>query len=190
MDIQQLVTQAQQGDQPAFTQICRQFEGLVRKYACQAHLRSLGEDALAEGRLALVQAIISYDPSMAVPFAGYAESKVKYALWNQFKRERRKWQCEQSLDDCLDDAEGSSLLSMLADDCDIEREAEREQERQVLRQALSLLPERQQQAIIRTMLQEGKLTDVASGMGITAQAVHSLQKRGIARLKKEYAGMY
>lgn len=190
MDIEQLVVQAQQGDQLAFMQVCRQFEGLVKKYACQAHLRSLGEDAQAEGRLALVQAIVAYDMSMQVHFAGYAESKVKYALWNLFKRERRKWQQEYSLDACQDDGEGAALIGLLADGCDIAAETEKKQERQMVRQALSRLPERQRQAIAGTVLSEEKLADVAANMGVTAQAVHNLQKRGLARLKKAYAGMY
>jgi hypothetical protein len=30
-------------------------------------------------------------------FAGYVESRVKYAVWNLFKRERRRWQQEVPL---------------------------------------------------------------------------------------------
>ena len=57
MDIHQWVEEAQEGNQEAFAYICRQFAGLVKKYAFQAHVRAIAEEAEAQGWLALTEAV-------------------------------------------------------------------------------------------------------------------------------------
>lgn len=190
MNLSDLAAKARNGDSEAFALVCRRFEGLVKRQAFQAHLRPLYEEAQAEAWLAVAEAVKTYDESVGVRFAGYVESKVRYALWNLFKKERRRWQSETLASDDGEEEGIGVKLSMLADDTDIAGEVERKCLRDELRCALARLPERQRQAVVLTVLEECRLGEAARLLGVTAQAVHNLQKRGLARLKKDCSGMY
>ena len=191
MELINLVTSAQTGDRQAFTEVCRRFEGLVKLQAYQPHLRGLGDDALAEAWLAVVEAVKCYDYTIGVHFAGYVESNVKFALWNLLKRERRRWQHELLMTEGEDsDIPNLFRLDMLAGTANIEQEAERAELREELHAAIALLPERQQQALLLTLIGDRKLGEAAGELGITAQAVFNLRERALARLKKQFAGMY
>ncbi|MGI6093484.1 MAG: sigma-70 family RNA polymerase sigma factor [Veillonellaceae bacterium] len=191
MELINLVSRAQAGDAEAFAEICRRFEGLVKRQAYKPHLRSLGDDALAEAWLAVVEAVKSYDYTTGVHFAGYVESKVKFALWNLFKREQRRWQHELLMTEGEDsDLPNAFRLDMLAGTTNIEQEVEMAELGQELHAAIALLPERQRQALLLTLFGDNKLAKAAGQLGVTAQAVFNLRQRALNRLKKQFAGMY
>jgi RNA polymerase sigma factor (sigma-70 family) len=190
MDLIVLVDNAQNGDAAAMREVCRRFTGLVKKYAFQRHLRPLVSDAESEGWLAVVQAVRTYDQQCGVPFAGYVESRVKYALWNLFKRERRRWESEWLLDGGRDEEEGIGLLDTLAANVDVAEEVEFQWLSKTLRQAIVELAPRQRQAIADTLFGDQSLTATARQMGVTVQAVHKLRQRGLAHLKVACAGLY
>ena len=175
-ELHQLVTQAQQGQPVAFAEICQRFEGLVVKHAFQAHLRSIGEDAKAEGQLAVVEAVRTYDPVSGVPFAGYVESRVRYRMWNLFKRERRRWQQEVALDESRPEDDAG---------IDIATEVETAMLAASIREAIATLPDKQRLVVVATLLGEARLADVAKTLKISIQAVHSLRNRAVARLRIE-----
>ncbi len=192
MEIRELTERARQGDEKAFSLLCRQFAGLVKHYAWQSHVRSIAEEAEAEGWLAVVRAVRTFDARLGVPLAGYVESQVKFAVWNLFKRERRRWQRETVLEKLAaeDEEENGQLLERLPGPADVAAEVEDSLFAGVLAGWLAELPERQRQVIAATLLEGRQLTAVAREMGITAQAVHNLRRRGLARLKRAYEGMY
>jgi len=192
--LEQLVMKAQAGSggEAAFAEICRRFTGLVTKYANRPHLAGIRDEAAAEGWLAVAAAVRTYDQAMGVRFAGYVESRVKYAVWNLFKRERRRWQQETSLDaggSGDDDNETPNLMAALAAAGDVAGEVDAKFTAGAVRQAVALLPDKQRLAV-RTLLDEARLNDVAAELGVSPQAVYNLRRRGLARLKKELAGMY
>jgi RNA polymerase sigma factor (sigma-70 family) len=189
VDLLELVKRAQKGDNAAFSEICRRFTGLVRKYARQAHVLTIAEEAEAEAWLGVAQAVLMYDEKSGVPVAGLIESRVKFAVWNLFKREKRRWQQEVYLGMGGDDEE-TDLLATLADDIDIAGEAEIRIMGQEAQMALQDLPPKQRLVILRTVLQGFSLTETGQEMGITAQAINNLQKRGLARLRILCSGMY
>jgi RNA polymerase sigma factor (sigma-70 family) len=78
-------------------------------------------------------------------------------------------------------------LELFADNVDVAAEAERRYLRDGLRRAIGRLPERQRQAVVLTLLDHHSLSEAARRLGVTAQAVHSLRKRGLERLKKDCA---
>lgn len=182
MELTILTVRAQQGDETAFTEICRRFRGLVKKYAHQPHLRPLGEEAEAEAWLAVVSAVRTYRAETGVQVAGYIESQVKYRLWNLFKKERRKWEREVAAD-ASDGEEGAALLETLAANDNVEAMIEQMEVSTRLQRALAELPERQSRAVILTLVQGRRLAEAAQELGVTPQAVHNLQRRGLARLK-------
>lgn len=191
MSIEQLVIQAQAGNEggEAFAEVCRRFAGLVKKYANQPHVAGIKEEAAAEGWLAVAAAVRTYDPAAGVRFAGYVESRVRYAVWNLFKRERRRWQQELFLTGSTEEEgkERPGLLDTLAAADNVEAEVEANFAVTAVREALALLPAKQQTAVARTLLGEARLADIAAELGVTPQAVYSLRQRGLARLRKELA---
>lgn len=189
MDLIEIVRKAQNGNQEAFSEVCRRFEELVKRQAFQPHLRVLGEDVLGEAWLAVAEAVKGYDEKSGVHFAGYVESKVKFALWNFFKRERRRWERELLVSED-EDYPGGFRLDMLAGTANVEQEVEIAELSQELRAVVGALPERQRQALVMTMFGENKLAKAAANMGVTAQAVYNLRQRALTRLKKQFAGMY
>jgi RNA polymerase sigma factor (sigma-70 family) len=188
MELHQLVRDAQMGDREAFQEICTRFTGLVKKYANQAHLRPIVEEAEAQGWLAVVQAVKTYDETSGVHFAGYVNSKVKFAIWNLFKKERRIWQEEQV--EGGQEGEEVDSFAHLPDKADIAGEVENRWLSRELRSAIETLPDKQRQVILKTVIGQETLTNVAASLGVTTQAVYNLRQRGFARLKTLCAGMY
>lgn len=192
MSLEQLVIAAQSGrsGEAAFTEICQRFTGLVKKYAYQPHLAVIKEEAVAEGWLAVVAAVQSYDQDAGVRFAGYVESRVKYAVWNLFKRERRRWQQELPLTEGgtdEGDKQGNCWLETLAAAVNVEAKVENDFVNEAIAEAVAALPDKQRIAVVKTLLGEGRLADVAVELRVSPQAVYGLRKRGLVHLRKELA---
>jgi RNA polymerase sigma factor (sigma-70 family) len=189
MELNQLVKKAQAGDRQAFQEVTARFTGLVRKYAGKSHLRPIAEEAEAQGWLAVAQAVKFYDENCGVHFAGYVDSKIKFAVWNLFKKERRRWQKEE-LSEGSQDGEGLDAFAQLLDKADVAQEVETRWLSEELMMAVETLPDKQQQVVLETIVGHKRLIDVAVELGVTVQAVYNLRKRGLARLKALCAGMY
>jgi RNA polymerase sigma factor (sigma-70 family) len=190
MELNTLVKKAQAGDEQASGEICLRFAGLVKKYAFQAHIRSIAEEAEAQGWLEVIEGIRQYDEKSGVQFAGYMESRVKYGIWNLFKRERRRWENEAQLEGSSQEEDGLAMLAQLADSTDVAGEVELRWLSKEIMAGIGALPTKQQRVIVRTVLQEESLTCVAAELGITPQGVYNLRQRGLASLKRVCAGMY
>ena len=185
MDLLDLVQRAQGGEDEAFAEICRRFGGLVKKHAFQPHLRPVAEEAQCQGWLAVAEAVKSYDHTSGVPVAGYIESRVRFGLWNFFKRERRRWQTELALEQGSDDDDDQGgLLAVLAGAHDVEGVVERKELTSELHDALLTLPERQRLAIVYTVVNNLALKEAACRLGVSLQAVYSLRERGLKNLRK------
>jgi RNA polymerase sigma factor (sigma-70 family) len=183
MDLNQLVKTAQAGDSQAFQEVCTRFTGLVKKYAGKDHLLPIKEEAEAQGWLAVVQAVKSYDENCGVHFAGYVDSKIKFAIWNLFKKERRHWQEEDLLEGSQDE-EGLNAFVQLSDKVDVAQEVETRCLSHELTMAIGTLPDKQQHVVLQTIVDNKRLIEVAVELGVTVQAVYNLRQRGLARLKK------
>ena len=190
MELLLLVRKAQAGDEQAVSDICERFTGLVKKYAYQPHVRMIAEEALAQGWLEVIQGIRQYDEKASVQFAGYIESRVKYGIWNLFKRERRRWENEAQLDGNGQEDDELSTLERFADAADVAQEVEDQWLTEELRIAVGALPDKQREVIVRTVLGCETLTGLGAELGITPQGIYNLRQRGIGRLKKSCAGMY
>lgn len=189
MELNQLVKRAQAGDSQAFQEVAARFAGLVKKYAGKDHLRPIAEEAKAQGWLAVVQAVKSYDEHCGVHFAGYVDSKIKFAVWNLFKKERRRWQEEELSEGSLG-GEGLDVFAQLVDKADVAQEVETKCLSEELMKAVRMLPAKQQQVVLETIVGHKRLNDVAGELGVTVQAVYNLRQRGLARLKTLCSGMY
>lgn len=184
----ELVKLVQTGDEQAFARLCQGFEPVIKRYAYRAHLRSLGEDALAVGRLAVVEAIRNYDVMAGVPFGAYLEQHIQFALWNLFKKERKVWQRTLSYDVPEGDDDKTAWRDCLPDDFNLEERVIKEEFQDVFSQQLEALPEHQQ-AVLRGILAGRTLTDIAQKLHISPQAAYQIKIRARNRLKKALPGM-
>lgn len=189
MELDQLVHKAQTGDRQAFQKVAVRFTGLVKKYAGKSHLRPIAEEAEAQGWLAVAQAVKSYDVSCGVHFAGYVDSKIKFAVWNLFKKERRRWQ-EEELSEGSQEGEGPDIFAQLVDKTNVAQEVETKWLSEELMMAVETLPDKQKQVVLETIVGHKRLINVAMELGVTVQAVYNLRQRGLTRLKSLCAGMY
>ena len=142
MELTELVKRAQTGDSQATADVCLRFTGLVKKYAFQPHIRPIAEEAESQGWLSVLQGIKQFDESCGTQFAGFIESRVKYGIWNLFKKERRRWQNEAQLDGGSDE-DGLAMLDQLADGTDVAGEVELKWLSGELMTAVTALPDRQ-----------------------------------------------
>lgn len=187
--IEEWVAAAQLGDAVAYEELCRRFAPLVHKQALLPHVRAFQEDAAAEGWLALAEAVQSYQAASGVPFAGYAAQRVRYAVWNAFKRERRRWQHELFWQNDTGEETGLGGIEALPAPTQTAETMEAAEGWEACRAAWRELPPRQQLVMQAVVQKDASLTQIAAELGISVQAVHQLKKRAAARLKAAYAGM-
>lgn len=183
-----ILQQAQQGDREALAKLCHDFQGLIYKVTNQRYLKSIYDDALATAYLSFVEAVYSYDLASAVPFAGYAKSKVKFSVWNLFKKERRRWQRELS-NDIVTEA-GIRLIEEFSDPNDSAVMAVDNILTEQLIKLLGKLPARQQQVINYLVFEARGITEIANCMNLSPQAVYSLKKTACRSLKKQGFYLY
>ena len=192
LDLEEMVSEAQQGNEEAFAELYIRFRGLVMAHVQKSHLKIMREEALSEGLMALVEAIHTYDFAKKVRFAGYADACIRYRLWNLFKREKRRWQREVSY--VVPQEEEAAAIEPPDPRVNVEKEVlDRLYLQEMLPElntAITLLPERQRYVILRHVVGQESLTQIAEELGIKVQAVWNLKKRALARLKNVTSGMY
>ena len=151
------------------------------------------EDLISIGTIGLIKAIGTYRREKNIKLATYASRCIE----NEILMHIRKIACQKaevSLDEPINmDYDGNELLlsDILGTDEDmILRPLEDDVDLCVLRQALRELPERERQIILMRYGLYGhkELTqkEVAQKMGISQSYISRLEKRIMARLKKEF----
>ncbi|WP_165865936.1 sigma-70 family RNA polymerase sigma factor [Lucifera butyrica] len=155
--------------------ICHQFMPLVKKYSWQ--YRHKLQDAESETWLILIQAAQTYNPKRGVPIAGYLESRVKYGLFNIWRRQRKREQQECFSDD--------SFFNNLTARENLQEQVEEKEELSKIKEAINQLPPKQRYVIAQTVMNQYKMAKVAQDLGVTTAAVNQLKKRALARLKKK-----
>ena len=175
MTDQKKIIAAAQGDSQAMLQLFTQYQGLLQKAAHQPHLRTIAEDALSQARLSFYKAILTYDESRQIPFAGYAKAMVYGDLRTLFKHERRYWQRELLPTDTGDE-------STAAESADPRDPTEAFLTTSTLTTAISQLPQRQQQLLCLLYQEDKTQKEAAAWLGITQQAAAALKVRALKRL--------
>ena len=151
------------------------------------------EDLISIGTIGLIKAISTYRLDKKIKLATYASRCIE----NEILMYIRKTACQKaevSLDEPINaDGDGNELLlsDILGTDADaISRSLEDDVDVAVLRQALEELPSREKEIILQRYGLEGRreLTqkEVAQKMGISQSYISRLEKRILARLRKEF----
>ncbi|MBQ4268358.1 MAG: RNA polymerase sporulation sigma factor SigE [Clostridia bacterium] len=155
-----------------------------------------GDDLISIGTIGLIKAINSFCPEKNIKLATYASRCIENEIL-MYLRRTSKLKSEISFDEPLNtDFEGNELLlsDVLGTPADavygdVETNAEKEQ----LKEALKKLSERERKIMfLRFGLSGGEemtQKDVADMLGISQSYISRLEKKIIARLKKEIAKM-
>lgn len=152
------------------------------------------EDLISVGTIGLIKAVNSYDSEKNIKLATYASRCIENEILMHL-RKTAKTRGEVSIDEPLNvDWEGNVLLlaDVLGtdDDC-VYRDIEASTEREILLQNFVKLPERERRIVqMRFGLfgaEEKTQKEIADLLGISQSYISRLEKKIIARLKKDIA---
>lgn len=154
------------------------------------------EDLISIGTIGLIKAINTYRTDKNIKLATYASRCIENEIL-MYLRKSSVQRTEVSLDEPLNtDWDGNELLlsDVLGTDADIVmRPIEDDVDRQLLDAALRKLNEREREIIVMRFglngMTEQTQKEVADRMGISQSYISRLEKRIIARLKKEILRM-
>lgn len=151
------------------------------------------EDLISIGTIGLMKAIGTYRADRNIKLATYASRCIENEILMHLRKIANQ-KAEISLDEPINlDGEGNELLLSdilgTAED-DIQRPLEADAEVMVLRQALTELPQRDQEIVSMRFGLDGRkeLTqkEVAQKMGISQSYISRLEKRILGKLRKEF----
>ena len=154
------------------------------------------EDLISIGTIGLIKAVSTYQPEKKIKLATYASRCIENEILMYLRKIAGK-RGEVSLEEPLNiDWDGNELLlsDILGTDPDIiMKPLEEDVERQLLFRAVSKLPPREKAIITMRFGLEGKREhtqkEVADLLGISQSYISRLEKRTIAKLKKELLEM-
>ena len=154
------------------------------------------EDLISIGTIGLIKAVGTYQPAKSIKLATYASRCIENEILMHLRKTSSQ-KTELSLDEPLNtDWDGNELLlsDVLGTEADVVmRPIEEDVERDLLAAAINVLSPREKQIItLRFGLGGGKeqtQKEVADQLGISQSYISRLEKRIIARLKKEIVRM-
>lgn len=166
---------AQAGCRTCVDGLMRQHEGLVHHILRrQVSGTAAYEDVLQEGRIALWQAILHFDPQRGVAFSTYAGAAIRYRIWDTAQQAERLM-VELPVDSVTDP------LEVIEEDlwCTAVREA--------LIEAVSQLPERLRQVITAAYGLDGQpprtLVAIGRQFGVTKEMARYWRNNGLVLLR-------
>ena len=154
------------------------------------------EDLISIGTIGLIKAVGTYQPAKSIKLATYASRCIENEIL-MYLRKTASQKTELSFDEPLNtDWDGNELLlsDVLGTESDlVMKPIEADVDRQLLRQALDCLEPREKEIITLRFGLDGKREctqkEVADRLGISQSYISRLEKRIIARLKKEMLKM-
>ena len=190
---QQLLVQAANGDEAARQRLIERNLRLVVYIARRFENTGINiEDLISIGTIGLIKAIATFRPDRNIKLATYSSRCIENEILMHIRKISGQ-KTEVSLDEPINtDWDGNELLlsDVLGTDGDtVMRPMEEDVEQQLLREALARLPERDRYIVsLRFGLggrPEKTQKEVADYLGISQSYISRLEKRIIARLKKE-----
>ena len=153
------------------------------------------EDLISIGTIGLIKGINTFNTDKNIKLATYASRCIENEIL-MYIRKRSPAKCEVSIDEPLNiDWDGNELLLSDILGCEedsVSYELERREECRVIREAIGKLSEREQLIIgMRFGLGENRemtQKEVADMLGISQSYISRIEKKIIARLRREIAG--
>ena len=194
---QECLRRIEQGDEEAKNELIehnlRLVAHIIKKY--YASYRDQ-EDLISIGTIGLIKAINTFNPEKKIKLATYASRCIENEIL-MYLRKTSSQKTELSFDEPLNtDWDGNELLlsDILGTESDlVMRPIEADVDRQLLRRAMDSLEPRERRIITMRFGLDGReertQKEVADVMGISQSYISRLEKRIIARLKKEMLRM-
>lgn len=179
---QKLLAAAAAGDGEAMERLLAEYEGLLRKAAHLAKVRTVAEDAMGVARMEFFRAVKTYDPARGVKFAAYAKSMVYAGVHQFFRRELKHWQHETLP---REDEEGRTAMEALADGRDDMGAWEMGED---MRKAFSFLSECERKAMELTFLKGLTQRMAAKLLSVTPQSLNEAKGRALRKLRAYFTG--
>lgn len=192
-----LIARLEQGDLSVKNQLIERNLRLVVYIARRFENTGINiEDLISIGTIGLIKAVDTYKPAKSIKLATYSSKCIENEIL-MYLRKTASQKAELSIDEPLNtDWDGNELLlsDVLGTDSDlVMRPIEADVDRQLLSQALSRLTQRERHIITLRFGLDGRpertQKEVADGLGISQSYISRLEKRIIARLKKEILKM-
>ena len=150
------------------------------------------EDLISIGTIGLIKAVDTYNPEKSIKLATYSSKCIENEILMHLRKTAGQ-KAELSLDEPLNtDWDGNELLlsDVLGTDSDlVMRPIEADVDRQLLRQALDMLDVRERHIITSRFGLAGRpertQKEVADELGISQSYISRLEKRIIARMRRE-----
>lgn len=193
----QLIQRLAQGDQSASAPLIEHNLRLVVYIARRFENTGINiEDLISIGTIGLIKAVGTYQPARSIKLATYASRCIENEIL-MYLRKTSSQKTELSFDEPLNtDWDGNELLlsDILGTESDlVMRPIEADVDRQLLRRAMDSLEPRERRIITMRFGLDGReertQKEVADVMGISQSYISRLEKRIIARLKKEMLRM-
>ena len=188
-----LIARMEQGDNSVKNQLIERNLRLVVYIARRFENTGINiEDLISIGTIGLIKAVDTYNPAKSIKLATYSSKCIENEILMHLRKTASQ-KAELSIDEPLNtDWDGNELLlsDVLGTDSDlVMRPIEADVDRQLLRQALARLNERERYIItMRFGLDGGRertQKEVADQLGISQSYISRLEKRIIARMKRE-----
>lgn len=193
----EMISRLVEGDQNAKSTLIEHNLRLVVYIARRFENTGVGiEDLISIGTIGLIKAVGTYQPAKNIKLATYASRCIENEILMHL-RKTSQLKSEVSIDEPLNtDWDGNELLlsDILGTDGDtVMRPIEADVDRQLLFDALEKLDDRERQIITMRFGLNGHpertQKEVADSLGISQSYISRLEKRIIARLKKEILKM-
>ena len=189
----ELIRRLDEGDEGVKSQLIERNLRLVVYIARRFENTGVGiEDLISIGTIGLIKAINTYQPAKNIKLATYASRCIENEILMHL-RKTTNLKSEVSFDEPLNtDWDGNELLlsDILSTDSDlVMKPIEEDVDRKLLSDALERLEERERHIITLRFGLDGKpertQKEVADSLGISQSYISRLEKRIIARLKRE-----
>ena len=189
----ELIRRLEAGDAQVKSQLIERNLRLVVYIARRFENTGVGiEDLISIGTIGLIKAINTYQPSKNIKLATYASRCIENEILMHL-RKTTNLKSEVSFDEPLNtDWDGNELLlsDILGTDSDlVMKPIEEDVDRKLLSDALEKLEDRERHIITLRFGLEGQRShtqkEVADSLGISQSYISRLEKRIIARLKRE-----
>lgn len=189
----ELICRLDEGDEGVKSQLIERNLRLVVYIARRFENTGVGiEDLISIGTIGLIKAINTYQPAKNIKLATYASRCIENEILMHL-RKTTNLKSEVSFDEPLNtDWDGNELLlsDILGTDSDlVMKPIEEDVDRKLLSDALERLEERERHIITLRFGLDGKpertQKEVADSLGISQSYISRLEKRIIARLKRE-----
>jgi RNA polymerase sigma factor (sigma-70 family) len=139
------------------------------------------EDVYARLLLSLVEAVREYDAAKGIFFAAFVAAKLRYAVWNIFKKERRVWQ--NTISDSPDE-NGITLLEKISTSQSPEGDFVEKDVAARLKKGVAELSPLQRCVVEKLFFENKTLAEVGGELGVSPQAVYGIKLRALNNLRR------